>query len=648
MIKRGVLAVLVAAMLAAGVVLFYARLTRNAPGKQPARPADTTSRPASSIAAPSPVRIVSCSGHVFTSRGEAIPGAQIVVWGSDNGEVLQKALSDSAGAYELREFTSDSVLSIACSAEGYAESEQRIEVVTCPVNFFLMPLGSISGIVQSDAAKPLSEFVVFAEAEDGYRTHSLPTEANGLFLLKGFEAGSVNLKVTYAPASKQGRGKLGSLFADILPSPIQLNKGEQREGVVITLPWDTDSFIGGIVVDNVGAPILATEVSAIASSGILLSLTQTDVQGMFRLENLSNPELQPEIDEHGVTLFAERTGYVGDKRVGVKVGAEDLVFTLNQRGSGEIRGVVLDKFSRAPIPDAQVCLLTNYLSVGGIERPSFTRLRENANKGKLRVNRKGEFKIPDITEGDISLMTYAPDYGVAITQGISVRARQANFVEILLAPAGLLRVHVNYTGQMEGRDAECQIGYKPIDSAYWDPLFGNFSASIFTGEEPQNDLAGPQVYETSLSAGKYQVSVRTKLRDISTGLEGSLNSQVFEIDVLAGSTVDLTADVGGFGVVQGKMQAREGESSQYLLLVPGSEFPEEAIPSVSDFYSVLSLTQGRASQVQVYNSEYEFNCLPDGTYTIGAFAKRELDGAIFPRGFCTVQISDGTTQKVDF
>jgi hypothetical protein len=321
---------------------------------------------------------------------------------------------------------------------------------------------------------------------------------------------------------------------------------------------------------------------------------------------------------------------------------------MKPMNAGEITGIVLDKATREPVSKAQVCMVNNQLSGGPMIQPSYLKLREAVASGQLKVDREGKFRIPDVGEGTAMLLVYAEGYGLTVTPPIAIAQARDNPVEILLEPGGTLRVSLSYTGDMEGREAACQINCRPEGSTDWEPFSGPVGEAVFTGKELDGGLVGPRTYEMNLPAGRYQLCIWTNTWVTSIMQSGCFTHTSCVAEVRAGETTDLDVAIGGQGLIQGSIPTREGEKPCFLFLAPGASFPQEAIEWAGNPYKMLRYTNGAGAHVLAYEGRYEFNCLQEGTYTIGAFARSEADNSMIQRGFRTVEIKAGSVLDVDF
>ncbi|MBX7255275.1 MAG: carboxypeptidase-like regulatory domain-containing protein [Candidatus Hydrogenedentes bacterium] len=586
-------------------------------------------------------------GHVYSSHGNAIASARVEL--RKGTEVLASTRTNDQAGFVLAETDASSGLVLMASAEGYATSQCPVDVsVTAnrPVEFFLKPLGSIGGIVQGSDGKPLSGFVVTGDGQDGFKATSGTTQDDGRFLLEEFEAGDVRLYAAFAPASAQTSHKFRRQLVDDATFPtISLHKGEHREGVILLLPLQWQTTSGGTVVDPDGKPIKDASIF-LTGEEMLAGFTRSDGQGLFQLANLVYSGR-----EHAnsrVHLFAEHPDYAPTRANDIPLGDKDIVITMKPLLAGEIVGVVLDKATRMPVTTAQVCIVNNQLGSGSTIQPSYSTLREAVSSGKLRVDREGKFRIPDVGEGTAVLLVYARGYGLTITSPIDVTQGRQNPVEILLDAAGTLHVDLSYSGDMAGREAACQINCRLEGSTEWEPFSGPVGESVFTGAELDGGLVGPKSYEMTLPAGRYQLCVWTNTRVTSVMHSGCFNHSVYTAEVQAGKTTELDIAIGGTGMVQGSVAQHEGQKRYFLFLAPGTEFPQDAIPCAGNPYKMLRYTDGMGAHTLAYQGKYEFNCLQDGTYTIGAFALSETDGSVIQRGFRTVGVKAGSVVNVDF
>lgn len=621
---------------------------------KPPSPVENVTKPATDPSAgessPSPVRSVSYSGHVWSTRGRPIAGAYVELQSPltapspapRNTMIMASATADSAGSYSLGVAQVQLGMSLVASADGYVSSNQPICAWTLgqTVDFFLSPSGSISGFVENQDHQPFMGLVVSGEQDDICIVESKPTTEKGAFLVEGLEEGTVDLKVKFIlPVRLPGMSFSGTVVDQQSCPPIDLRRGEHREGVRLTVSWDTTAAISGYVVDDDNAPLVDAQIAAFGSGGKFLHASLSDEQGRFRVENLSGHESEGTPDTH-VMLRCDRRDHETTWERSVEIGTENLVITMKRIAGGQIVGVVLDKSTRAPVADAHVCITENRASDDRLRTTPFADLADKVHFGQTKVNGDGEFRIPSVPSGRVSLLVYSPRYGMNLFSNIAVQPNKDNPVEILLEPKGLLRVHARYVGDLAGREAACTVYCKPEDAEEWDPYLGPESQDLLSGKEAAPSLVEAGVHEICLGPGRYCVAIRTETYITSPMIPGSTNFYGFVAEVHSGQVTDLDAPVGGTGIVRGTPPpAVQGESRQ-LIMVPGNTLSEEIISCAADTFAVLRYTEGTAL-FRGAAEEYEFNCIPEGTWTIGAFTVEADNGKPALRGSQTFQIETG-------
>lgn len=586
------------------------------------------------------------SGHVWSTRGRPIPAARVELQAKD--VVLSTTATDDSGAYVLADVLPRAAHVLVASADGYHPSDQPLDdsvQLTKSIDFFLRPSSSISGFVEDQNHRPLPGFVVSGKGSDGHIARSPSTKGDGRFELDGFEEGSVSIWTAYVcPLSFHGVSGLRPFYEEG-KSTVELRKGEHRDGVRLMVSWDTEAAIAGSVVTDEGKPLSGVQVIALGPGGPFLSACLSDTQGLFRLENLVRVTDDFEEVTH-VIVRADCEGYESFWNKSVAVGTPDLVITMTRIRGGRIVGTVLDKITRAPVTNAHVCVTENRMPDGRLRPTPPSDFLDIMRSGETRVDPEGRFRISSVPPGRVSFLVYAPEYGMSHHENIEVKANRDSEVEVLLEASGLLRVHVVYVGDLEGRETACTIFYKREEAQEWDPFFGLETDILLSGGKGSSGIVGPKTYEMRLQPGRYQVAVQIEAC-ISPTVSGSVNLYAFSADVRSGETTDLRAPVGGLGVVQGSSAPNPEGKRRLLIMVPGSVFPEEAIAYVTNIYEILRHTGGQAMTAHA-TPDYEFNCIPEGTWTVGAFVISEDGETVNPRGFQTFQIREGDRITWDF
>lgn len=603
---------------------------------------------------PDPIEgTISLTGRVFTKRLVPISGARVETRLStttsaqppEESRVLLTTSTDTSGRYSLLSIQRQPNLVVVASCDGYVPSERVVALDTShpkSLDFYLTPEGSVAGLVESMDGKPLAGMVILAKGDDGYVGRSSPTRQDGAFQIEEMDGGMVSLWATLAdPQGQLGLPKAGPLIDESSQPKIQLRKGEHREGIRIRIPWDREATITGIVLAEDGQGLPDTAVTALAPGGSLLSATTSGQEGEFRLENLVSPN--PNEPDIAVTVCFALPGYESQRLKDIAIRSDNLRVVMKPLQAGRITGEVLDRKERTAVANAQVCVFGGTTADGRSLSPDYSAIRQLTQSGGTGVDSGGQFVIENVTAGFVSLFVYAPGYGMSVLSDIQVTAGQDTEVTVLLEPAGILRVNVRYTANLEGKRAACQIFCKPDGTNDWSSGVGPITESLFTGQTQEDEagdgMASSRTYEIALSPGRYQVSVMT---EISTRA-----FYPFSAEVYSGETTDLDAPVGGIGVVQGTVPPLPDERRSFVVLVPGTGFSADLETSAGDMYAVLRYTNGQAAFAPAWPS-YEIDGLAPGTYTIGAFTVNRTDGHIVERGSGTVQVTGSDPITLDF
>ncbi|MED4051937.1 carboxypeptidase regulatory-like domain-containing protein [Priestia megaterium] len=343
------------------------------------------------------------TGTIFDSQsGTTLAGAAVQVFPSQSLIPIASAVTDQSGSYtvlglEPGEYT------VVANAQNYARSLVGATVFsneTIVANLLLLPNpATISGIINATDGTPISRAIIriVDQSEDLLGTGI--TDQNGLFTIGNIPPGFQNVIISADGFSNQligitlGPGELITDFSSRLtPNPGSLN------GIIVN--EQTGETIAGanVIIRRAGA------------TSIIVANTTTDLQGNYRLDNLSPGSYLVTVTEPGF----------GTNTVGVII-ISDTVATANvllTPLTGSVTGTVVDSQG-------------NPITGNNIQIQVFD---QNGTLLKsLTANNTGSFTILDLAPGSYGLTVTAPNFATN-TLSANIASEQTTDVTAVLQP----------------------------------------------------------------------------------------------------------------------------------------------------------------------------------------------------------------------
>jgi hypothetical protein len=317
--------------------------------------------------------------------------------------------------------------------------------------------------------------------------------------------------------------------------------------------------------------------------------------------------------------------------------------TLKPIRYGAIAGLVLDADTHMPIEDAKVGLESLVSDSGQVRDFSYWDAVRSAKAGNAW---NGRFRIENVPEGAVTLVAYAPDYGIARQTGISVRSDETTEVEILMSACGVLEYEVELVGNAASLPVETFAFLSRLrgELEFLTPgLYAAFRNEEWEYENPSFAA------EMKLAPGQYEGLAHLRAGELraSDGLstrEYAWFSAPFAI--ASGKSTEVSVRIGGTASIWGK-HPLAGEVGVYAVLAAGSaeramreldgmaygEFRDLAMHS-------LALEFGEVHRGSVTSGGYRFAALQPGRYTLGLFAFSP-DGRVSLLDVSTISLGEG-------
>lgn len=491
-------------------------------------------------------------------NNQPIPGAVLQVFDS-TGALAATVLSNDNGFYQVQNLAPGTYRVIA-SAANFGSAAQDAAIASNAVTTLLFQLqpnpGTITGTVyneQTGAPIQNASVVIRQFSAAGPAVATTATNAQGEFAVFNLVPGTYTI---IASQQSFGTQAASASVASNETTEVQLN-----------LPPNPGSVQGTIINAQTGTPLPDTLIRIIDSGGVLVAVSQTDVNGVYRVDGLA---------PGSYTLVAVNAEFQ-NQTLGFTA-ISDQTVTLNSAlnpNPGSITGTVLNAQTSAPIAGASILIFPS---------GSFIPVFETA------ADQNGSFTAGSLQPGAYSVTAAASNFGT-ISVGALVSSGAATAVEISLSP-----LPAAISGQITDQSGN------PLPDAVIRILDQNQNvvgsgAADLNGNYSIGNLA-PGTYTVSASAPNYGTGLQgvsvladqtlTGVNLALTANPGSISGTVTNIataEPLAGAIVTIRTLQGDSNAVV--QTVNTDESGNYLAqgLAPGS-------------YSVTAAVFGFASQTQ--------------------------------------------------
>lgn len=439
-------------------------------------------------------------GRVVDSNGEAVEGARVEVKRSDQNQsvdyTMARGQTDSSGRFEVSDVESSEELWIRVKHRGYLATATEFFSMEVGAGLELPDIvlqlgGTIAGRVEGPNGEPVSgcEVTVRYQGQTDNTMATNPshnTRSDGRFVLRGLEAGSVDLvakPVDFVEATLPG---------------INVVEGQVNDDVVIRL--ERGSSVGGRIVDDKGEPVPGATITARDfTQGASEVTSVSHVDGRFTVNKI--------LSEATVEIEVTHPDFSDHIAESIDVGRSDVEIVLTRLGK---------IYGRVKMEDGT--------AVG-----AFT-LQPQPEKGTARDRRRlrsktfnfddGRFEYTGVPPGTYTIQINAPDFGTATVTGVIVEAgSEIHLRDIVLSSGG-------------------SVGGRVIDTDTGEPVFG---ARISV-------VQGMTRFVKDESAGRIPRS--TKVTDSNGGFSidglksGSLTLRIHHVEYLQ---MEVSVDPGDAG-----------------------------------------------------------------------------------------------------
>ena len=346
------------------------------------------------------------SGLVTDGNGNPLAGVSVAARRSHpNGAVVvnvgMAATTDAGGRFTIEQVQPGDATFLEGTHSDYLRSQSEQFPVAPGEELGGLQLvmrlgGSIAGRVIDESGVPIANATV--GVRDGNMTASTPealpnkvyTKADGTFVIRRLEAGGQSLLV-----SAKG-------FLNVEDNRHEVVEGQTTQGIEIRLT--AGSYLGGMVVDQSGLPIIGARVTVTdTSSGMNTYHRMTDSNGRYLFE---------ELGKYPVRVSAEAVGFSEVEIFDQPVNTENADIMLEAFGS--IRGVVYDERGE-PMRTFSVSPRIYDVNSG---RP-LTRVPPRTIQSP-----RGEFHFEGLEPGTYQVTIGAPAYAAAILEDVVVHSNQ--------------------------------------------------------------------------------------------------------------------------------------------------------------------------------------------------------------------------------
>lgn len=214
------------------------------------------------------------------------------------------------------------------------------------------------------------------------------TGEDGVFRVAGARAGVWSLEVrgaSFAPRTVAGIKVEDRAGADV--GDVRLEPGARVSGRVLSPSGEAVAYARGV---------LRRELAPVAEF-------TTGADGSFSVEDLAAGEM--------LGLVIDADAFAAYEKGGLQPPAEDLLITLVPAST--VRGQVIDRRTRRPVPDFEIALSRSRSAGGGA---MMTRMAMVYGPGLPFHSEEGLFEVPDADPGKASIRASAPGYRGAATE----------------------------------------------------------------------------------------------------------------------------------------------------------------------------------------------------------------------------------------
>ncbi len=198
---------------------------------------------------------VPIAGVVRSTRGEAIVGAEVFVFGEEAGGT-RNSRTDPEGRFRLEGLSADRQLRMSVVAEGYAPLQRSVKPSPEELVLVLKTSGTIRGRVEDAATKrPVTDFTAsYTEGQGGFVGAGVRFVMGGGQSDKAFQSSDGSFELADVPAGKWSVRATSPGYRPTEVSGIEVAEGETKEGVIVSLKR------GGVVSGRVLDPRRGTGV----------------------------------------------------------------------------------------------------------------------------------------------------------------------------------------------------------------------------------------------------------------------------------------------------------------------------------------------------------------------------------------------------
>jgi protocatechuate 3,4-dioxygenase beta subunit len=489
------------------------------------------------------------SGIVVDEEGQPVEGASINGYNQRTGANQRNTRTDDDGTFILAGLTPSSNYHLSIRKDGMAAPQiDPMDIGmedVAGLRFEMQVASSIEGIVVDRYGNPQEGFQMQARDLDSNQwVNGSQTATGGVFKIDSLAEGRYGILVNN---SNSWRNDMP------VSAEVNLVRGEPVKGLRIVYEGPEGLTISGRVTNRDGDPVESAYLNANGRSSF--GSARTDNEGRYEIAGLEEGLFNIQV-QHG--------GHSGTNEREIPAGSTDIDFVL--AGRGTITGTIIAQQSGDPV--------TN-----------FEMLQRKGNVGKLEPwmesnfrafhDSEGRFSLPNIEEGDATLIVRANGYAPAFMPVSGVKENEV--VDGIVIP-------------MEGGVS--------LDGAVADAA-GNpvANAQVFSGAVPdewqreQGEAARTGSDGTfrldSLPAGSHTLGVYHPdfaPTDISVDLSPNYDNTV-QITLTMGGMVEGRVTQGGVGV------ADQHVSVNYM---NGRGQNNSARTDANGYYSIAGLPDGEA------------------------------------------------------